>query len=65
MERFTLSEIQAKAIVDMRLRRLQGLEREKIDEEYKELSTLIQYLRDVFGKRTDGDGYHQNGTERN
>lgn len=48
MERFTLSEIQAKAIVDMRLRRLQGLEREKIDAEYKELSELIQYLRDVL-----------------
>ncbi|MCK8060842.1 MULTISPECIES: DNA gyrase subunit A [unclassified Fusibacter] len=41
MERFGLSEIQAKAIVDMRLRRLQGLEREKIEDEYQELLTFI------------------------
>lgn len=44
MERFGLSEIQAKAIVDMRLRRLQGLEREKIENEYQELLRLISYL---------------------
>jgi DNA gyrase subunit A len=48
MERFELSEIQAKAIVDMRLRRLQGLEREKIDTEYKELTELIEYLQKVL-----------------
>lgn len=41
---FALSEIQAKAIVDMRLRRLQGLEREKIENEYQELLKLINYL---------------------
>lgn len=44
MERFGLSEIQAKAIVDMRLRRLQGLEREKIENEYQELLRMIDYL---------------------
>ncbi len=44
MEQFSLSEIQAKAIVDMRLRRLQGLEREKIENEYQELLKLINYL---------------------
>lgn len=44
IERFSLSEIQAKAIVDMRLRRLQGLEREKIENEYQELLKLIDYL---------------------
>ena len=44
MERFGLSEIQSKAIVDMRLRRLQGLEREKIENEYQELLRLISYL---------------------
>ncbi len=44
MEKFALSEIQAKAIVDMRLRRLQGLEREKIENEYQELLKLINYL---------------------
>ena len=48
MERFKLSEIQAKAIVDMRLRRLQGLEREKIENEYNELMQTIKYLRSIL-----------------
>ena len=48
MERFNLSEIQAKAIVDMRLRRLQGLEREKIDEEYAELIKLINKYQEIL-----------------
>jgi len=46
MERFGLSEIQAKAILDMQLRRLQGLEREKIEAEYAELQIKIEgYLK--------------------
>lgn len=48
MDRFNLSEIQAKSIVDMRLRRLQGLEREKIEEEYAALMTLINDLRAIL-----------------
>lgn len=48
MKRFSFSEIQAKAIVDMRLRRLQGLEREKIDNEYDELLKIIHYLQSVL-----------------
>lgn len=48
MERFGLSEIQAKAILDMRLQRLTGLEREKIKEEYAELVKLIQHLKDIL-----------------
>ncbi len=48
MDRFTLSDIQAQAILDMRLARLQGLEREKIDEEYNELKKLIDYLNEVL-----------------
>lgn len=48
MERFGLSEIQAKAIVDMRLRRLQGLEREKIEAEYNDLLVLIGELRTLL-----------------
>lgn len=48
MEQFNLSEIQAKAIVDMRLRRLQGLEREKIESEYQELLKLIDYLNELL-----------------
>ncbi len=48
MERFELSDIQAKAIVDMRLRRLQGLEREKLENEYAELLKTIEYLESVL-----------------
>jgi DNA gyrase subunit A len=48
IERFGLSEIQSQAIVDMRLARLTGLEREKIEEEYAELIKLINYYREVL-----------------
>lgn len=48
IERFSFSDIQAKAIVDMRLRRLQGLEREKIENEYQELLKLIDYLNTLL-----------------
>ncbi|MEI7810843.1 MAG: DNA gyrase subunit A [Ignavibacteria bacterium] len=44
MHRFKLSEIQSKAILDMRLQRLTGLERKKIEDEYKELLKLIEKL---------------------
>lgn len=48
MERFGLSEIQAQSILDMRLRTLQGLQREKIEEEYENLMKLIAHLRDIL-----------------
>ncbi|MDI3280000.1 MAG: DNA gyrase subunit A [Bacillota bacterium] len=48
MSRFGLTEVQAVAILDMRLRRLTGLEREKIDAEYRELQERIAYLRAVL-----------------
>ena len=48
MERFNLSELQAQAILEMRLRALQGLEREKLDDEYKELIKTIAYLTEVL-----------------
>jgi len=48
MESFGLSEIQAKAILDMRLQRLTGLEREKIKEEYAELLKLIENLKGIL-----------------
>lgn len=48
MERFNLSELQAQAILDMQLRRLQGMEREKLDAEYKELIKTIAYLNEVL-----------------
>lgn len=49
MERFSLSEAQAAAIIDMRLRALTGLERDKLKAEYEEVSKLIAYLREVLG----------------
>jgi len=49
MERFSLSEIQARAILDMRLQRLTGMEREKIQDEYDEIMTLIIDLKDILG----------------
>jgi DNA gyrase subunit A len=45
---FALSEIQAKAILDMRLQRLTGLERDKIQEEYKEVKALIDRLNEIL-----------------
>lgn len=48
MERFNLSEKQAQAILDMRLQRLTGLEREKIEEEYEETIKLISQLREIL-----------------
>ena len=50
MARLGLSEIQAQAILDMRLQRLTGLEREKLLEEYRELLALIAYLTSVMEK---------------
>lgn len=48
MERFNLSEIQSRAIVDMRLRQLTGLEQDKLRAEYKEIMDLIDYLKSVL-----------------
>lgn len=52
MERFGLSDIQAQAILDMRLKTLSGLQREKIEEEYNELMKLIAHLRDILSSET-------------
>lgn len=52
MERFGLSEVQAQAILDMRLARLQGLEREKIDAEYSELMKKIAFCKEVLASDT-------------
>ena len=48
MKRFDLTDIQAQAILDMRLKTLSGLQREKIEEEYKQLMELIEHLRAVL-----------------
>ena len=48
MDRFGLSDIQAQAILDMRLKTLSGLQREKIEEEYKQLMELIAHLREIL-----------------
>src|SRR6185436_11788063 len=47
-EQFKLSELQSKAILEMRSQRLTGLERDKIRDEYNELMKLIEYYRDVL-----------------
>lgn len=48
MERFGLTDIQAQAILDMRLKTLSGLQREKIEEEYNELMKLIAHLKEIL-----------------
>ncbi len=52
MERFGLSDIQAQAILDMRLKTLSGLQREKIEEEYKALMELIAHLKEILNSET-------------
>jgi len=49
MERFGLDEVQAQAILDMRLKALQGLDREKLEQEYKELQERIAYYNELLG----------------
>ena len=51
MANFDFTEIQARAILDMRLQRLTGLERDKIDQEYNELMLLITDLKANIGRR--------------
>jgi DNA gyrase subunit A len=48
MERFSLTDVQSRAIVEMRLRQLTGLEQEKLRDEYKEIMDLIDYLKKVL-----------------
>jgi DNA gyrase subunit A len=51
IERFTLSDIQARAIVEMRLRQLTGLEQDKLRAEYEEIMKLIQRLKDLLASK--------------
>ncbi len=59
MSKFKLSEIQAKAILDMRLQRLTGLERKKIEDEYKEIIKLIERLRGILESETKRNINHK------
>ena len=52
MNRFGLDDIQAQAILDMRLKALQGLDREKLENEYKELEERIAYYQELLGSET-------------
>ena len=52
MERFDLSDVQAQALLDMRLARLQGLEREKIDAEYAQLMEQIAHLKEILANES-------------
>lgn len=56
MRGFEFSEAQAQAILDMRLQRLTGLERDKLDEEYKELLATMEYLRGLLSDQAKLDG---------
>src|SRR5919202_4971479 len=56
MERFDLSEIQAQAILDLRLARLTGLARREIEEEYRDLRERIAELRSILGDPAKIDG---------
>lgn len=49
MERFGFTDIQAQAILDMRLARLSGLEREKVENEYRDIKALIAHLTEILG----------------
>lgn len=51
LKRFGLDDVQSQAILDMRLKRLSGLEREKLDEEYNELLKKIAYFREILNSR--------------
>ena len=51
MERFGFSEVQAQAILDMRMRRLQGLEKEKLEDERNDLAVKIEYFLGILGDR--------------
>ncbi len=53
IERFELSEQQANAILDMQLRRLAALERQKIEDEHKEVTAHIEYLRNLLANRSE------------
>ena len=52
METFELSELQARAILDMRLQKLTGLEREKLKEEYEVIMKLIEHLKEILANET-------------
>ena len=52
MKRFNLSDIQAQAILDMQLKRLSGLQREKLEEEYAELMKLIAYYKEILSSES-------------
>ncbi len=52
MERFKLTDIQAQAILDMQLKRLSGLQREKLEDEYAELMKLIAYYKEILSSAT-------------
>jgi DNA gyrase subunit A len=56
MERFDLSEIQAQAILDLRLRALTGLERKRVEDEYRDLQERIGELRTILGDEAKVDG---------
>ena len=65
MERFSLSDVQAQAILDMRLKALQGLDREKLQNEYDELEKKIAYFVELLSNETDAQERPQGRAHRN
>src|SRR4028118_1800354 len=61
MKRFKLSERQAQAILDLRLQRLTAMERQKVEQEHRDLSEKIEYLEAVLAEASKGDGIIQEG----
>jgi DNA gyrase subunit A len=59
MTEFKLSDVQAKAILEMRLQKLTGLERDKIKAEYEDLMKTIEYLKSILGRQSPENGNHQ------
>ena len=64
MERFELSDAQSQAIVDMRLRALTGLEREKLEAEYAELMKKIEEYKAILADKKTSSGRDQEGNTR-
>jgi len=56
MERFSLTDIQSRAIVEMRLRQLTGLEQDKLHQEYEDIMKQIEYLKSILARHQSAHG---------
>ena len=65
MDRFSLDDVQAQAILDMRLKALQGLDREKLESEYKELEEKIAYYLELLADESSSSAVLRGRADRN